>query len=226
MKKSTLTFLGRHLNPLEEPPARRGTRPLHLLSEAQEIVQTMLHEIASSPKFPAVISTAFGSNADATVFQEKWKNHSFENLPSIRVAPSQQLDGAYAAYVADWNVIFLSIELLRKEWNSPSTIARAILEEIGHFLDAQINATDSPGDEGAVFAALVAGESLSEQELQALRSEDDRRTVRLAGQLVTIEQATTIGTEEGDPRTGRQGMTRSMALVVMTPSQVLAATIP
>ena len=186
----------------------------------------MLHEIASSTTWDDAISTAFGSHADATVFQEKWKNHTFQDLPSIRVAPSQQLGGAYAAYVEEWNVIVLSIEFLRRQWNSPSTIARAILEEIGHFLDAQINSTDSKGDEGAIFAALVAGEQLSERELQALRSEEDRRTGTLAGQLVTIEQANIIGTAGNDVLNGTTGMMRLTASVEMTRSEESLATTP
>ena len=199
-----LTFSGsdRHRNLFKHPQDQGGKPHRYPLREAQEIVQTMLHEIASSPDFEDIIRTAFGDNADVTLFKKNWQSKAFSDLPPIRLAPSQQLDGAYAAYVAEWNVIYLSREFLRREWNSPSTIARAILEEVGHFLDAQINTTDSPGDEGAIFAALVVGEALTEQELQALRSEDDSRAVRLAGQLVTIEQANITGTEGNDVLNG------------------------
>ena len=190
---------------LEEPSAKQGVRCLHALGEALNLVQKMLHEVASSAKFEEIIRTAFGSDADATVFQEEWQNQSFAALPPIRVLPSRRIGGANAAYVEEWNVILLSTNFLRSAWDSPTTIARVLLEEIGHFLDAQINTTDSPGDEGAIFAALVAGEDLSEQELELLRSEDDRSTVRLAGQLVTIEQDNITGTEGNDVLNGTIG---------------------
>jgi hypothetical protein len=38
-----------------------------------------------------------------------------------------------------------------------STIAAVLLEEIGHFVDSKINLADTPGDEGAVFSAIVRG---------------------------------------------------------------------
>ncbi|MFM6074119.1 MAG: hypothetical protein ACKPB9_21445, partial [Dolichospermum sp.] len=59
---------------------------------------------------------------------------------------------------------------------------------IGHFIDAQINLSDSAGDEGAIFAALVQGYSLDTQTLQALKAEDDHATITINGQVVAVEQ--------------------------------------
>jgi hypothetical protein len=56
---------------------------------------------------------------------------------------------------------------------NPAAVADVLLEEIGHSVDARLNVTDSPGDEGAIFAAVVQGKELSEGELQGLKSEDD-----------------------------------------------------
>ncbi|MGV2389919.1 MAG UNVERIFIED_CONTAM: hypothetical protein LVR29_21615 [Microcystis novacekii LVE1205-3] len=72
-------------------------------------------------------------------------------------------------------------------------IADVIIEEIGHFIDAQINTTDSVGDEGEIFARLVNGETLNSGILANLKAEDDSKTIVLGGELVEIEQNTFQG---------------------------------
>jgi hypothetical protein len=59
---------------------------------------------------------------------------------------------------------------------SSAAIINVILEEIGHYVDAQINPVDTPGDEGAIFAELVQGNSLDVATLEALREENDQTT--------------------------------------------------
>ncbi|MEG3844960.1 PA14 domain-containing protein, partial [Microcoleus sp. herbarium14] len=61
-------------------------------------------------------------------------------------------------------------------------------EEIGHSVDARLNVTDSPGDEGAIFGAVVQGKELTQDELQGLKSEDDRQVVAIDGQQYLIEK--------------------------------------
>ncbi|MEL0589047.1 MAG: VWD domain-containing protein [Planktothrix rubescens PR222] len=67
-------------------------------------------------------------------------------------------------------------------------IASVLLEEYGHYIDAQINAIDSPGDEGELFADLVQGKALSQSELLGLWGEDDSAIVVWDGEGVSIEQ--------------------------------------
>ncbi len=64
---------------------------------------------------------------------------------------------------------------------------------------------DTPGDEGAIFAELLSGESLSTQQLQALKAEDDTAYVTLNGQQIQIEQANFTGTNGDDNITGTSG---------------------
>ena len=64
-----------------------------------------------------------------------------------------------------------------------------LIEEIGHFVDAQVNQTDTPGDEGAIFAAVVFGKSLSEEVLQVLKTEDDRGIIVVDGEAIAVEMA-------------------------------------
>jgi pimeloyl-ACP methyl ester carboxylesterase len=68
-------------------------------------------------------------------------------------------------------------------------VADVLLEEIGHSVDARLNVTDTPGDEGAIFAAVLQDKVLSEGELQGLRGKDDRGTVVLGGENTTIEMS-------------------------------------
>ena len=65
-----------------------------------------------------------------------------------------------------------------------------ILEEIGHSVDARVNTSDSPGDEGAMFSALVRQEEISPNQLAAWRREQDGGTAILNGRTVAVEQST------------------------------------
>ncbi|MFM6550077.1 MAG: Calx-beta domain-containing protein, partial [Microcystis panniformis] len=84
------------------------------------------------------------------------------------------------------NQIYLSANFLAT--STAEAISAVLLEEIGHFVDAHINLSDSAGDEGAIFAALVQGYSLDTQTLQALKAEDDHATITINGQVVAVEQ--------------------------------------
>jgi alpha-tubulin suppressor-like RCC1 family protein len=62
-------------------------------------------------------------------------------------------------------------------------------EELGHHLDALLNDSDTPGDEGELLALLLHGHGSSSEEQQALLLEDDRGFVRAGGQELQVEQA-------------------------------------
>ena len=55
-------------------------------------------------------------------------------------------------------------------------------------MDAQIHRVDSAGDEGAIFAELVQGNSLDVATLQVLKAEDDSGIINLNGEVITVEQ--------------------------------------
>ncbi|MBE9174320.1 hypothetical protein IQ225_01405, partial [Synechocystis salina LEGE 06155] len=73
-----------------------------------------------------------------------------------------------------------------------------LLEEYGHFIDSVLNQNDAPGDEGALFAALVLGKDLSETTLKTLQSENDSVTLNIDGKQVVLEQALFEGTAGDD----------------------------
>ncbi|GBE72973.1 hypothetical protein myaer87_02000 [Microcystis aeruginosa NIES-87] len=166
-------------------------------------VYDVLFDFAQSDGFWANLETAFGTSYDvvkATQLRQQWKSRNFSQIPPIEVLSPQVLGTAKGAYSSSTNKIYLSASFLNTA--SSATIVNVILEEIGHYVDAQVNPVDSAGDEGAIFAALVRGESLSSQQLQALKAEDDTAYITLNGQLIQIEQQNFTGTNGNDTING------------------------
>ncbi|MDM3863244.1 MAG: hypothetical protein PT118_26225, partial [Aphanizomenon gracile PMC644.10] len=100
---------------------------------------------------------------------------------------SSILGGANGAYASSKNKIYLSNTFVAGA--SLAAISGVLLEEIGHFVDAKINQTDSAGDEGAIFAALVRGQNLDVETLRVLKAEDDHSIITLNGQKIKVENA-------------------------------------
>ncbi|MEY2801299.1 MAG: hypothetical protein RL513_884, partial [Pseudomonadota bacterium] len=100
--------------------------------------------------------------------------------------------GAFAAQGPDGNpVIYLNADWLRGE-TAASDVARVLVEEIGHSIDARLNPTaDTAGDEGELFAVAVASDGLIDEALvNQLQQQDDDAVIRLAGQEIAVETAT------------------------------------
>ncbi|AKE62785.1 Alkaline phosphatase [Microcystis aeruginosa NIES-2549] len=155
-------------------------------------VYDILFNFAQSDGFWANLETAFGTSYDvvkATELQQQWRSRNFSQLPPIEVLSDEVLGTANGAYSSSTNKIYLSASFLNTA--SSAAIINVILEEIGHYVDAQINQVDSAGDEGAIFAELVSGESLSSQQLQVLKLENDTAIVEIDGQQIQIEQMAT-----------------------------------
>ncbi len=51
--------------------------------------------------------------------------------------------------------IYLSREFITTHQDDIGAIAGVVLEEIGHYIDSQINQSDAIGDEGELFSNLV-----------------------------------------------------------------------
>ncbi|WP_404786142.1 cadherin-like domain-containing protein [Altericista sp. CCNU0014] len=162
---------------------------LSLLDQALVFTQEKLQEFARDPGFGEKIALAFGAGADANALQLAWQGGDFSTLPRIEILTADQLNGANGAYAIATNSIYLSIDFLQAHQDNPDAVTGVILEEIGHFVDSQLNDVDSPGDEGAIFSALVEEKSFLQKKLQKLKSEDDFATILLNGQALQIEQS-------------------------------------
>ncbi|WP_392534836.1 hypothetical protein [Nostoc sp. C117] len=138
------------------------------------------------------MKVAFGENADAIELHTAWTAGDFSTLPKIEVRSRSDINGANGAYAAAINTTYISQEVLKQNAGNVEAIASVVLEEIGHAIDSQLNISDTPGDEGEIFAYLAQGIELSESELQRLKAEDDRVTVNLDGKNLQIEQASSV----------------------------------
>ncbi|ODV37652.1 beta strand repeat-containing protein [Microcystis aeruginosa] len=169
-------------------------------------VDDILFDFAQSDGFWANLVTAFGTSYDvvkATQLRQQWQSRNFSQLPPIEVLSDEVLGTANGAYSSSTNKIYLSASFLNTA--SSAAIVNVILEEIGHYVDAQINPVDSAGDEGAIFAELVQGNSLDVATLDALRGENDQTTIIVNGESIQVEQADFTGTPGNDNITGTSG---------------------
>jgi len=169
--------------------------PQDVLARAVESALGFLATRVADPGFAATVRTAFGSDADRKAVAETLGDFLLErNAPAVTLVAAETLHGASAAYAAKTDTIYVSAEFVSSHAASPAAIERVLLEEIGHAIDSRINATDALGDEGAIFASLILGETLSAAQLQALQAENDRGAIVVDGQAASVEFAATYGT--------------------------------
>jgi len=96
---------------------------------------------------------------------------------------------ANGVFVADTNTVYLSDRYIAENAVNIDAITGVVLEEYAHAIDFLINTTDSPGDEGAIFAASVQGQTLDATKLARLKAEDDTAVITLDGKDTVIEQS-------------------------------------
>ena len=155
-----------------------------------EAVKERLQEFAADPKFAAKMQMAFGNGLEAmgtAALRLDLLLGDFTVIPKVEIRPAAEIHGANGAFAGTRNTIYISSEFLSQ--NNVNAVANLLLEEIGHGVDWKINQTDAPGDEGAIFSQLVQGKTLSGQQWQRLKAEDDTATIILDGESLEIEQA-------------------------------------
>ncbi|MFM7713478.1 MAG: endo-1,3-1,4-beta-glycanase ExsH, partial [Microcystis sp.] len=156
-------------------------------------IYDVLFDFAQSDGFWVNLETAFGTSYDvvkATQLRQQWRSRDFSQLPEIEVVNSSVLGSANGAYGISTNKIYLSESFFASA--SLDALVAVILEEIGHYVDAQVNRVDTVGDEGELFSHLVRGVNLTEAELTYIQAEDDRAVIDLEGHFIQIEQAAPI----------------------------------
>ncbi len=144
------------------------------LNTALSLVYNQLNAIALSPDYWTIFNAVFGTNYNtilAATLQQQWQAKDFSGLPPIEILSSEVLGSASGAYAASTNTIYLSEDLLAAA--TSEQVVAVLLEEIGHYVDAQVNTTDTFGDEGAYFAAMALGRALSAEEILRLQTEND-----------------------------------------------------
>ncbi|NEU76052.1 LysM peptidoglycan-binding domain-containing protein [Hassallia byssoidea VB512170] len=153
-----------------------------------------LNKFVQLPNCGQLMQSIFGANfniekLNGIIYQ--WLVGDFSNLPKIEVREESVFPtNTLGAFAEATEKIYLSQRLL----NSGNTvkIGNTILEEIGHWLDKQLNVADTPGDEGQMFAAVVTGQHLNADQIAEIRAEDDSTTIYVDGQLLKVEQSTLV----------------------------------
>ncbi len=164
-----------------------------ILNQAVLGAQEFLTSFAFKDQVLGDLTIAFGNNYNqqsALSLINQWQASNFSSFPEIEVRESAEINGANGAYSVDTNKIYISQEFLLANADNINGIADLVLEEYGHFVDAQINPVDAFGDEGAIFSGLVQGQSFSNEQLQLLKVENDKALVTIDGEEIAIEQQT------------------------------------
>ena len=164
-----------------------------LLNSALTLTYNQLSTFADLDNFWNLFDTAFGTQynrSGAEILRLQWLSGDFSQLPQIEILDSSILGNANGAYASSNNQIYLSANFLTT--STAEAISAVLLEEIGHFIDAQINLSDSAGDEGEKFSALVQGQNLTTQELGRINTENDWANITVDGKVIAVEQAAPI----------------------------------
>ena len=164
-----------------------------LLLNALSSVLEKIKILSNDSNFVEKMSLVFGNTWNSDRARVLLRDLESGNIPKIELVSSSQINGAQGAFDHANNAIYLSQEFLCTNVHNSSEIENVLLEEFGHFIDSQINTTDATGDEGAIFAAIVRGESLSDSQLASLKTENDTTTAVINGQAITLELATSYG---------------------------------
>ncbi|MCT7953204.1 calcium-binding protein, partial [Ancylothrix sp. C2] len=158
-----------------------------LVEQARQSACSVLQGFAGGEDFLAKIKTAFGESFDVNKLEElrqHWIAGDFASLPQIEIRTGAELQGANAAYAGSTNTIYFSQNFLSNYASNSQAISAVLIEEIGHYVDWQINTADTPGDEGELFSALVRGVDLSQEQVQQMKQENDSMIVNQANILI------------------------------------------
>ena len=114
-----------------------------ILNSALTLTYNQLSTFSGLDNFWQVFDTAFGTQynrSGAEILRLQWLSGDFGQLPQIYILDSNILGGANGAYASSNNKIYLSANYVATA--TPETLLGTLLEEIGHFVDAQINLSD------------------------------------------------------------------------------------
>ena len=123
----------------------------------------------------------------------QWASGNFSGIPPIGLLSSAEMSGAMGAYAMSTGTIYLNADWLGGA--TKEQVFAVLTEEHGHHLDGLLNSSDTYGDEGEMFSALLFGGGvISAQQRELLLTENDQASARVNGQALDVEQATVTRT--------------------------------
>jgi hypothetical protein len=171
-------------------PTRLELDPHAVLRNTIEGTQQALFSFSQRSSWLPQLQQAIGNEFNASQAESLLSDLvSGQQWPDIQVVPFTVLQGKGAFGEGR---IYLADELLNP--HHAQEAIRTLTEELGHYLDWQLNTEDALGDEGEIFANLVLRE-VTDEELHQLRSQDDQGTLTWNDRIIPVEYA------EGDPGT-------------------------
>ena len=155
--------------------------------QAINATKVFLSELSGNSQKDYIMGTAFGfyNQESANPILTDWAQNNFTGTPHIELVFGQNFNGAYAK---DNDTIYLSGEFLAANKDNVEAVTGVLLEEVGHYLDSQINVVDAAGDEGDIWSRLLRGQSISPGELVLLKGENDHGVFVVDGVSVGIEK--------------------------------------
>ncbi len=179
--------------------AVRAVSPAISLSNRQlqagiDLAMTQLHDWIQASGDLQQLDLAFGNKWNRKLglqLIQAWL--SGQQLPEIEVVSADLINGGSGAFDRTNNKIYISQQLLELQSQQPNLVSAVILEELGHYLDHQVNQLDSAGDEGAIFSKLIRREQISSTELASLQRENDHTQIEINGKVHNLELSTTYG---------------------------------
>ena len=150
--------------------------PQHVLTFLQEAAQ-------DTTRWDEAVGIALDKVDDETLaatLRERTAQGDFEWLPSVVGVEKGTLGDGLGAYLPSEHLVLID--------TSTNSVTRGsiYLEEVGHALDALLRHDPAPGDAGLLFRELLMGATFTEEELDALRSVDDRGQVVFRGEVTDV----------------------------------------
>lgn len=174
--------------PVAAQPADAFTdRDAGLFSRIQNLFKRQFESVAKDESlFGSVMKLVFGESHDqaaAEQLRQKSLAGDYGWLPPIRFIDDEHMNGGYGAYDSKEQAIYLNASLR----DNLKLASETFVEEVGHVIDVWINKTDTRGDEGELFRRVLAGENLTDEQLAAIRAEDDTGKITVDGKKVDVE---------------------------------------
>jgi Ca2+-binding RTX toxin-like protein len=172
------------------------------LQQSLNYAMLSLSDFANGTDFWQVLELIFGQDFNRVVAQEIQQSMREQTLvlPTIVSVDDLVLGNALGAFAIENNTIYLSQDLLLS--GDIPKISATIIEEIGHWIDHQINIQDTVGDEGAIFRLFVNNLELPTEILAGLRAKNDVATISISGKSIQVEQQNFTGTSVNDTIVG------------------------
>ena len=149
----------------------------------------------------------------------QWSLGDFESLPPIVLLSNDDISGAQGAYTASTGTIYLNEDWLQSA--TDEQIIAVLTEELGAFLDDQLNTVDTQGDEGALFSAELLGVELSDAEVAAIQAEDDSFQITVDGIVLEAEASSVANSAPTlDPSASPSPSSSNTGGAPMTPSRL------